>query len=195
MTDQVLNRELVAEFFKSAGGKVRLNSLIVLQEEIGHHDGKLYISRKFYDVDYSRQFGYLFHMSGFGGGPPIEVSGIYFVKGTPEIEEKETTLVDAKDSPPWKGAGTLKIRERNRTRRISRLPKALDLKDGQDLLDWLQNNGIEGDAVWCSICHDYFPGSDDYNLCEHCWWCDKTGNYSTPDERCDCMSREDCMNN
>lgn len=193
MEDRVLNRELVAEFFKDSRGKVRLINLIVLQETVSNHSGKVYVSRDQYDVDYSRHYGYLFHMSGSGGGPPVEVSGIYFVKGTPEVEEKEPQWVHPKDSPPWTGKRTLAIRKRNQTRRIPQLPKAFDVAEGEDLLDWLHTNGIEGESVWCSTCRDCFPGSDDWNLCKHCWWCDNSGTYSTPSERCKCKNREECQ--
>lgn len=188
----ILNREIVAEFFKDSGGRVILNNLIVLQERKSY-DGKIGVYREFYDVDYSRQYGYLYHMSGAGGWGPIEVSGIYFVKGKPKLKEKDPTWVDARDSAPFEDRPrTQAVRKRNRTRRLPRLPKAFDLADGDDILDWLHGNGIEGDSVWCSVCRDCYPGSDGWNLCKHCWWCDKTGNYSTPDERCDCKNREDC---
>jgi hypothetical protein len=193
MREQILNRELVAEFFKDSGGRVRLNNLTVLQEERSRHDGKVYVSRQYWDVDYSRKYGYLFHMSGCGGDGPIEVRGIYFVKGEPEIAEKEPQWVDARDEAPFEEQPrTQAIRKRNRTRCLATLQKAIDLRESEDILDWLQRNGIEGDSVWCSICRDCFPGSDDWSLCEHCWWCDKTGDYSTPTERCDCKSRDVC---
>lgn len=195
MQELVLNRDVVAEFFKDSTGRVRINNLTVLQEEWSNYHGEVRTSRQYWDVDYSRKYGYLLHMSGCGGSGPIEVRGIYFVegKGKPNIREKEPQWVDARDNQPFEEQPrTQAIRRRNRTRRLTRLPKAIDLREGEDILDWLQSNGIEGDAVWCSICRDYFPGSDDWNLCEHCWWCDKTGTYSTPDGRCDCKSREEC---
>jgi hypothetical protein len=133
MQDQILKRDLVAEFYKSAGGKVTLSNLVVLEEEKDRRDGKIYVTRKLYNVDHSREFGYIFHMCGGGGDRCVEVSGIYFVNGTPEIREKETTLVDPKDGPPWTGARTLAVRKRNRTRRLRALPKAFDLSESQDL--------------------------------------------------------------
>lgn len=69
-----------------------------------------------------------------------------------------------------------------------RLPRHIDLDPGQDLLAWLECNGVEQDAVWCSECDDHVRG--DY-LCEHTWWCDKNGWYSTPTERCG-HEREEC---
>ena len=170
--DEILSRAIVAEFFKDSGNRIRLNNLVSIQEEKSRRDGKIYISHNRYDVDLSRAYGYLFHQSGWGGMVPVEVSGIYFIQGNAalaEIKEVDPSWVDHKDSPPWKAARTLAIRKRNRTRCLRRLPKQFALTDGDDLLNWLENNGIEGDAVWCSICRDFFPGSDDWNLCEHCW--------------------------
>jgi hypothetical protein len=129
-----------------------------------------------------------------GGFHEPEVSGIYFLAGDMKVKEKPCQLVDDRDKPPWKSKRTKAIRERNRTRRLAKLPKAFDMDGFENLLEWLQQNAIEGDAVYCSICRDYFPGTDDWNLCEHCWWCDKTGDYSTPSERCKCKDRDACRN-
>jgi hypothetical protein len=194
MEPVALKREVIAEFFKNSTGKIRINNLTVLQEERSRSDGEIYVVRQMYDVDYSRAFGYIFHMSGAGGSGLIEVRGIYHVSGNPKIVEKEPQWVDARDHPPFEDQPrTQAVRKRNRTRRLAKLPKAITFRDeGDDILDWLQDNGIEGDSVWCSTCRDCFPGTDDWNLCVHCWWCDKTGDYSTPESRCDCKSREEC---
>lgn len=197
-----LHREVVGHFWKDSSKRVRLTALTVLQEVNSHAAGGVYVSREEWDVDYSKTFGYLFHNSGGGGDDSIEVSGIYHVSanciarrllGEP-LGELRTPVIVEKE-PQWVGRdakGTKVIRKRNKTRRIFKLPKTIDLSEGEDLLDWLQTNGIEGDAVWCSTCKDFFPGQDDYNLCKHCWWCDKTGNYSTPSDRCTCKDREGC---
>lgn len=202
-----LNREVVGMFYKDSSNRIRLNNLVVLQE-CGKNDGNVYLVCEQWDVDYSRKYGYLYHMSGCGGDESIEVRGIYHTTATYMakrllgestgalvpliIIEKEPQWVDSRDKAPFDNKPrTLAVRKRNRTRRISNLPKDIVLREGQDLLDWLDSNGINGDAVWCSTCKDYVPGAD-YDLCEHCWWCDKIGTYSTPNDRCGCKSREEC---
>ena len=196
-----LHREVVGHFWKDSSKRVRLTALTVLQE-VRPAAGDVYVAREEWDVDYSKTFGYLFHNSGGGGDETIEVSGIYHVTVSclarkllgESLGELRPPRIIEKD-PQWVGKSkrkTEEIRKRNRTRQLFKLPKAIDLNEGEDLLDWLQTNGIEGDAVWCSTCRDFFPGTDDWNLCKHCWWCDKTGTYSTPNDRCDCKSREEC---
>lgn len=164
-----MNRAMVGQFFKEPSGHFRLFSLTVVEE--GEDRGRAYRMRKSYDVDYSRRYGYLFHMSGAGGSHAEPVDGPYFACGDLEVEERSSTLVNKK------------ARDRNRTRRLRAIPKAFDLEPGQDLLGWLQHNAIQQDAVWCSECKDNVPGDE---LCEHCWWCGEIGWYSTPSDRCGC---------
>jgi hypothetical protein len=186
--DNTHPRAIVAQFHKDSGGRLTMFSLTVIEHGT-ERDGREYLCRKTYDVDHSRAYGYLFHQSGGGGSLPVNVQGIYFASGDVEIEEKPTQLVDARDKPPWRGKKTRAIRKRNRTRRLPRLPKAWTLEPGWDLLDWMHHNAIEQRAVWCSTCRDRFPED---SLCEHCWWCNVNGWYSTPAERCECKDREEC---
>lgn len=179
-------RQVVAEFYKPEKGPIEMHSLSVIKKRVGH-DGKSRWSRTGYDVDYSKSYGYIFHMSGGGGGMEIETSGIYFSSGNPAVKEMPVQYVDPKDEPPWEGSGTLAIRKRNRTRRLRKLPDLFKPRRGEDLLDWLEQNAIQGDSVWCSDCDDHLP---EESLCEHCWLCDATGMYSTPDERCGCGDRD-----
>jgi hypothetical protein len=183
------SRGIVAEFYKSSGGRLKLFSITTLTPGIDRHDGLTYISRTGYDVELSRRFGYIWHESSWGGERIIEVSGIYFVSGDVEVKETPTQLVDASDEPPWKSSRTLAIRRRNKTRRLSALPKAFAISEGQDLIDWMENNAIADEPVWCSTCRDWVTGND---LCAHTWWCDSTGQYSTPSERCKCKDRDEC---
>lgn len=185
---------LVGTFFKSAGGRLTLDSLTTFTNEHSDYYKKHYVSRTGYDVDYSRRFGYLYHESSGGGDNTVEVSGIYFTSGKIDIKEKPAQFVDVHDKPPWRGKGTKAIRKRNRTRRLSVLPKAFDMEGCEDLLDWLGRNAIESGAVYCSTCKDYFPGYQECDMCGHIWWCEKTGWWSTPSERCNCNNREACEN-
>lgn len=182
----------VGTFYKTAGKRLTLDSLTVITEEISRHYGKTYIGIEGYNVDWSRGYGHIYHNSWSGGEKTVSVKGIYFASGDVNIKEEPCEFIDIHDKPPWNGKKTLAIRKRNKTRRLEKLPKAFDMTRAGNLLEWLQNNGIEGDAVYCSICRDYFPGTDDLNLCKHCWWCDKNGEYSTPSERCKCKDREEC---
>ncbi len=179
-------RAIVAEFVREGNRSPELWSMVVIEEGVDR-DGREFFYRKQYDIEVSRQYGYLYHQSGGGGSGPVKVNGIYFVSGDVEILEGPCQLVDPKDNPPWRGRKTKFIRKRNRTHRLLHPPKQFDLRENQDLLHWLQENAIEQDAVWCSTCRDHLP--EEY-LCEHCWWCGKIGWYSTPSERCDC--KEEC---
>ena len=134
-----MTRGIVALFQKSAGGRLALFSITTLTTE-NAHDGHTYRSRTEYDVDWSRQFGYIWHDSGGGGKRVVEVDGIYFTSGDVKVKEEPTTLVDARDKPPWKSRRTLAVRERNRTRRLLKLPKAFALCGGEDLIDWMGRN-------------------------------------------------------
>lgn len=185
---ELVSRGIAACFYKSAGNRLSLFSMFTMEPVVGHN-GQTYISRNFYDVDYSRRYGYVWHLSGCGGSGPFEVDGPYWTSGTIEVVERPTSLVGHKDKPPWRGKDTRAIRKRNRTRRLRKLPVAFLLQPGWDLMDWLVHNAIKDKVIYCSLCHDYLPSND---LCSHCWFCDKTANYSTPDERCKCASREEC---
>jgi len=60
------NRAMVAEFHKNSNGRFELFSLTAFTSCIARHDGKTYVPRYTYDVDYSREYGYIFHRSGGG---------------------------------------------------------------------------------------------------------------------------------
>lgn len=180
-------RAIVAEFQKDSGGRVMLFSLTTLTAH--ECDGKSYLHRDMYDVKYSRKFGYIWHMSGGGGCLEVEVSGIYFASGAVKLKENPCNLVSPGDRPPWRSKETRIIRERNKTRRLRKLPKIFQSNPSLDVLQWLESYAIDDEAVYCSECRDYMPGSE---LCKHCWWCDKTGWYSTPNEPCKCPNRETC---
>lgn len=210
MEESHLNREVIALFFKDKSKIVRLYSLIVLKEIKKNYEGKTFLSRYEYDVEYSKKFGYIFNHFGYGGSPIINVSGIYHVTANvvtkrlmgqstgvlvpPKIVENPPQWVDSRDKAPFDNKPrTKEVRKRNKTRQLFKLPKAFDVKPGEDLLEWLRNNGIESESMWCSTCRDYFPSSNSYDLCEHVWWCENTGTYSTPSDRCKCKNLEECL--
>ena len=190
MSDQMQpKRTIVAEFHKPARGPLELFSLTVI-EPCTLWGGAPGVSRTVYDVDRSKKFGYIFHESGSGGGlSPVHVSGIYYARGDIEIKESPCQLVDGRDTPFYRGKRTRAIRKRNRTRRLRALPRPFG--GHADLVEWLECNAIQAESVYCSQCKDSMPGYD-YDLCEHCWWCDKVGWYSTPGDRCGCASRLVC---
>lgn len=108
---------------------------------------------------------------------------LYWVEGDIQVKEEPTTLVGRNKLE------TARIRERNATRRMKKLPKGIELVEGESLMDWIENNSIQGDSVWCDKCNDHLPGEQ---LCEHCWWCEQIGWYSTPDEPCECPMVKKC---
>lgn len=128
-----------------------------------------------YNVDLSRGYGYLYSECGFGIAWPVPVSGIYFASARVAVEESANNLVDPA------------AQARNATRRLNRMPSKFRC-DGGDALEWLEQHGIYGDAVWCDTCRDWLPGEE---LCEHCRWCNKIGWYSTPSEPCGCPDDKD----
>lgn len=168
----VTPRSTIATFYRDASGRMEMNSLIVI-------GGRRYPDTlTFYDVDFSRAHGYIYHMSGAGGRVPPEVSGLYAISGASvEVEECPCNLADEA------------ARLRNTTRRLRRSPLSFKLEAGWDFFDWLEHNAIHGDAVWCRTCRDFLHEG---SLCKHTWWCDRTGTYSTPDDRCKCADREEC---
>lgn len=177
-------RQIVAEFHKDSGGRLSLWSMTTITEEkLRDGSDDTCLMRRIYDVETSRQFGYIYHLSGSGGRGPVPVEGIYFASGEVSVKEQPCQLVDPKDKPPWRGKKTRAIRARNGTRRLRALPKAFTLPPDGDLMNWLEIEGIERDAVWCSECRDFYPSDQ---LCEHCCWCNKIGWYSTPSDRCEC---------
>lgn len=187
VTESTTSRLIVAEFYKSPRGRLTLCALTTISE--GADRGRAYTIRRQYDVDLSRRYGYIYHLSGSGGGNAVEVSGIYFATQGVSIRETPTNLVHATDRPPWRSQKTKVIRERNRTRRLRSLPRSFPLEAGWDLLTWLEYNAINSETVWCSACGDDLPETD---LCDHCWWCDETGEWSTPSERCACEPEKGC---
>lgn len=194
-------RVIVTQFFKWGDGEpIRLWAFTVFRKKTGH-GGRTWTSRDEYDVEWCHTTGcYIYHQSGGGGGSRVDVYGPYHVSGNALVRERHDVFVgerapqwvSARDIPPWNGKRTLKIRRRNRTRRLRQLPMCINqMQPGWDILDWLEHNAINARAVYCSECDDWLPDTND-DPCDHVWWCDKTCWWSTPSERCDCKDREQC---
>lgn len=181
-------RTVVAEFYRPPHGITRLHSLVVIEAKTSR-DGKPYTSRDYYDVDWSRTYGYIFDQSGCGGGrDPVKVRGLHYICGDEiDLIPEPCTWCDGHHKE--RKRRTKLIRRVNRTRRLQSLPRGIELRPGEDLLDYLERDGIQGDSVWCSICCDHFPES---SLCQHIWWCDRSCWWSTPSDRCKCKDREEC---
>jgi hypothetical protein len=191
-------RELLAVFFCDEGGKPWLNALSVSEPKGVNDKGEEYRSLDHYDVEWCKRDGcYLYHMSGGGGRWPQQVEGLYWRTDGFRVKERAAKWC-AGDGDGIDYAKTKYIRLRNRTRRLSLLPKAFRgakhyehnfpgkarVTSG-DLLDWLGQNARQEDAVFCCECADDLPADD---LCEHCWWCDSIGWYVTPQEGEACFS-------
>jgi hypothetical protein len=146
---------------------------VIAEETTRHGTG---LMRTEYDVEYSKRYGYLFDKSGCGGSDPVTVSGLYFTSGNVTVRETPGQFV------------TRKARRLNPTHRLRKLPGEFTSERAADLLDWLEDNGIQQGSVWCSECRDRVLSEE---LCEHCWWCEKIGWYSTPSDRCG-HDREEC---
>ena len=169
-----MSNKIIAEFFFRPNGRRELSQLYVQEPGSKSWSG--------YDVDFSKAYGYVFHNSSDGCGP-VPVSGPYWTNaGTGAVIPQPSRLCDKR------------TRKLNGTHRLSRIP--IEFRTHQywqdrkptDLLDWLEQNAIESDVVWCSTCNDCFPTD---NMCEHCFWCEKIGWYSTPSEPCSCVGNHE----
>lgn len=181
------NEQAVAvAFFKKPNGRFELFSIFT-------SEGPDFRSCSGYDVDWCKRDGvYYYHNS--SGSPllpndPIEIDGIYWCLRPEIVKAKRCNLIGREN------------RKRNKTRRLLTIPKAFTHdrwnanKSYSDIFDWLQENGIEDSTNYCSECEDSIP---DGEPCEHIWWCDEHGIWSTPTERdrgfkCDCESCKPAM--
>ena len=108
-----------------------------------------------YDFDWSKHFGCHIHdMSSFGGDPYIQHA-----------------------HHRWWAADGVAVRLAHPAgpapaeTRMEALPPDFGNPLGE---------GIDDRALWCAECNDCFPSDEP---CEHCWWDEEEGAYSTPDER------------
>lgn len=164
----------IAIFHKRPNGHFELFSVYTSGPDFTHTTG--------YDVDWCKRDGlYYYHMS--SGGPllpdhPMPVDGIYWSERPDIVKEQPSTLVNAAS------------RKRNKTRRLARIPKAFTRDRWKsnatypDIFAWLEDNGVQGSVNYCSECEDEIP---DDQPCEHIWWCEEHGLWSTPSERIECI--------
>ena len=162
---------VVAIFHKKPNGRFELFSVYT-------SEGPEFRSCSGYDVDWcKRDSVYYYHNS--SGSPllpddPVTVDGIYWCL-KPEMVKAERCRLIGRET-----------RKRNKTRRLRSIPKSFmrcRWNSGaryRDILHWLQENGIEDSTNYCSECEDLIP---DGQPCEHIWWCDEHGMWSTPCER------------
>jgi hypothetical protein len=79
--------------------------------------------------------------------------------------------VEGITNPIWLDRG-IKLDVQNR---LKRLPRRYALKT---LFDDCQDS----DCEYCGVCKDWLPTDC---LCDHIWWCEECGWWSSPDERCE----------
>lgn len=75
----------------------------------------------------------------------------------------------------WAADGVL-LQDADKVKRLKQLPRHYSN-------DWFRNTFSAGTILGCSTCNDWFP-DEPGDYCEHIWWCDICGDWSTPDERC-----------
>lgn len=61
----------------------------------------------------------------------------------------------------------------------------------QEEWDKLLEDLIEDETYYCSECDDNLPRDSYRYECEHVWHCEECGQFSTPDERCECVIEEE----
>lgn len=175
-----LNREYpyLAEFHLEDDGSYRLCGMHTIERSISRHDGKEYIGRTGWGVDWiERDQQYAYHQSSGGGSLRHEVSGIYW---------RHPAMLHMVREQTARYVGR-EFRKRNKTRRIRRIP--IDLDGQPDLMQFLENRASETEVYYCSVCLQYLPDDDQ---CGHVWSCDdgiKRGPGGEITEPCD---DEDC---
>ncbi len=60
----------------------------------------------------------------------------------------------------------------------------------QEEWDKLLEDLIEDETYYCSECDDDLPRDSHRYECEHVWHCEECGQFSTPDDRCECLVEE-----
>lgn len=118
--------------------------------------------RNYYDVEYCKRDKQLYyHFSGGGGTEALE-------------PQEGVVFWTAPDFPVKPEPGAV------RRKRATYRKKLEEAFNGQ----WF--DGIsESECEYCPVCDDHLPTEDvGFSLCDHVWWCDDTGWWSKPGERC-----------
>lgn len=140
------------------------------------HDGKPYHAIEYYDFDWCERDGAMYyHLSGAGGGAKFS---LYPCSSPYQV---------------WAAKGVKLVREDTKGRWHP--ATILDSPLPGWPLDRLFDMAWESETEYCPVCRDDFPSDDAYTLCDHVWWCDESGDWSKPGERCpddcpDCLDRE-----
>ncbi len=164
-----LDREYpyLAEFHLENDGTYRLFGLDTVSRSISLHYGEQ-IGRSGWDVEWIKGYQqYAYHNSSGGGSLRRYISGVYWRHPAILHAVREETASYCNRS----------FRKRNKTRRLRRIPIELlnppfsSSARYQDLMEMLEDTGIEADTYYCSVCQERRPDREE-DYCKHVWWCD-----------------------
>ena len=150
----------LAIFHVEDDGTYRPFDLFTVSRTISRHYGEL-IGRTGWDVDWIDR-GYAYHQSSGGGSLRQAVNGVYWRHPDMEYLVREETARYTDRA----------FRKRNKTRRLRRVPGGFSGHD--DLMAYLEREGIEGETYYCAICEEYLLDEMGEH-CSHVWWCDSDG--------------------
>lgn len=124
-----------------------------------------------YDFAYSKKYGeLLYHYTGMGPAESIELTDGFMVD-----EQGNQIPVD---TIYWVAPG-IEIKESPRSKRLENLPEPYTLENL-----FRDATNCHYGIVWCAECEDSMP-DDEYQFCEHVWYCKVCEELSTPDDRCE----------
>jgi hypothetical protein len=119
--------------------------------------------RNYYDVEWCERDRQLYYRNSGSGGytRPIEV-------------DARTTFWAAPDVPLVVAEGATRRKRADGKKAFERVLNG----------DWTVSKFSEGRCEYCQTCDDYLPCEDIDELCEHCWYCGESDDWSKPGERC-----------
>lgn len=150
------NKIVLVVFGDEEEGKPRAVWAIHTIDERGALDGYQVEYSKAYDNDYYSLWG---TSDGVEDDRAFWISEDYFEEGCERRKEAY---------------------ERNKDNELKEFPYTQEEWD-----DYLENL-IEDETVYCTECDDWLPEHASYKPCEHINWCDDCGDWSKPDDRCEC---------